>query len=296
LSERTQSEPDLLLADAARLQAHPAFTDALRKYTHGMIGFRKSNRLINKMISYHARWRVALYLLYLHADRERFGPDGGATYGNLLEMCGRRPEVSARSLKTMLALLQMSGFVRTIRNRRDGRGKIYQPTDRMNGFLGPWLSYATQTLDMLQPEERRERMLLDDPTFVDRLLISTGRAHANAIPLVERMPEFTAFFGGRDGAGAIQLAVMLADMNGQPLASRADLGKRFGLSKTQVTTVFHLGQNLGYFELDADGVPTATPYLRASFRRWVSIELAFYATHMQPCSSAAGPVSDQTGP
>ena len=296
MPEGTQSEPDRLLADAARLEAHPAFTAALREYTHGMIGFRKSNRLVNKMISYHARWRVALYLLYLHADRERFGPDGGATYGNLLEMCGRRPEVSARSLKTMLALLQMSGFVRTIRNRRDGRAKIYQPTDRMKGFLGPWLSYATRTLDMLQPEVRRERMLLDDPTFVDRLLISTGRAHATAIPLVERMPEFTAFFGGRDGAGAIQLAVMLADMDGSPLASRADLGKRFGLSKTQVTTVLYVGQDLGYFALDSDGVPTATSYMRESFRRWVSIELTYYATHMRPRSSAADAMSDQTRP
>ncbi len=280
--------------EAARLESHSAFDAALRAYTHGMIGFRKSNRLINKMISYHARWRVALYLLYLHADRERFGPDGGATYGNLLEMCGRRPEVSARSLKTMLALLQLSGFVKTIRNPSDGRGKIYQPTARMNGFLGPWLSYATRTLDMLQPEMRREQMLRDDPTFVDRLLISTGRAHATAIPLVERMPEFTAFFGGRDGAGAVQLAVMLADMDGQPLASRADLGKRFGLSKTQVTTVFYVGQDLGYFALDADGVPTATPYMRDSFRRWVSIELAYYAMHMRPRFSAVDAASGQS--
>ena len=274
-------EQDSLLVDAARLMALPAFPGALRHYALGMIGFRRSNRMVNKIVSYHARWRVALYLLYLHADRETYGPNGGATYSNLLEMCSRRREVSARTLKTMLALLQFSGFVTTIRDSGDGRAKIYKPTDRMRGFLGPWLHYATSTLDILQPELQRQRMLRDEPDFVDRLLISTGRAHATAVPLIERMPEFTAFFAGRDGAGALQLAVMLADFEGTQVASRADLAKRFGLSKTQVTKVFQHGKNLGYFELSAAGVPAATPYLRESFSKWVSIELAYYAMHMQ---------------
>jgi hypothetical protein len=276
-----QAGEDALMANAARIRAHPAFPLALREYTLGMIGFRRNARWINKIVSYHARWRVALYLLYLNADREKFGPDGGGTYSNLLEMCARRKEVGARTLNTVLALLKLTGFVKTIRSRMDGRVKIYKPAETMRHFLEPWLAYATKTIDLLEPEMRREQMLREDPGFADRVLVSMGRAHGTAIPLVERMPEFTEFFGGRDGAGAVQLAVMLADIDGSPVQSRADLAKRFGLSKTQVTSVFRSGQELGYFTLDEDGTPTATAYLRESFRRWVSIELAYYALHMQ---------------
>lgn len=279
---RGADERDPLSAQAARFAVSPAFDDAVRAYIAGMTGFRRSNALINKLISYHARWRLAGYLLYLNADRERFGPDGGATYGNLLTMCNRPPEISPRVLKTMLALLQFTGFVTARQNSDDRRSKTYQPTPRMRDFMQPWLSYATGTLDLLEPEIGRSRLLLDDPGFVDRFLVSSGRAHETAKPLVEHMPEYVALFGTRDGAGAVVLPIMRADIDGTPVPSRAELAKTFGVSKTQVTNVLQLGEAEGYFALDAAGVPAATERLRATFRRWVATELAFYAQHMRP--------------
>jgi hypothetical protein len=41
-------------------------------------------------------------------------------------------------------------------------------------------------------------------------------------------------------------------------------------------------QRLGFFTLDGTGVPAATQYLRDTYASWISIELAFYAPHMQP--------------
>jgi hypothetical protein len=268
----------------------PVFDMAVRAYIAGTMSFRRSNQLINKLISYHARWRLAGYLLYLHADRERFGPEGGATYGNLLKMCSRPPEISPRVLKTMLALLQFTGFVKAKRSSGDRRSKIYQPTARMQSFLQPWLRYATDTLDILEPEVRRAQMLQDDPGFIDRFLVSSGRSHETAQPLVERMPEFTAFFGARDGAGAVMLPIMRADVDGTSVPSRAELAKTFGLSKTQVTKVLQLGETQDYFSLDASGVPAATSRLRQAFRQWVATELAFYAQHMQPVASPLPPL------
>lgn len=72
---------------------------------------------------------------------------------------------------------------------------------------------------------------------------------------------------------------------------QAALAKTFGLSKTQVTSVFKLGEMQGYFVLDAAGVPAATSLLRKTFRKWVAIELAFYAQHMQPFAAPPRPVS-----
>jgi hypothetical protein len=282
---RGAEQTDPLPAQAARFAAMPAFDAAVRAYIAGMTGFRRSNRVINKLISYHARWRLAGYLLYLNADRERFGPEGGATYSNLLDMCSRPPEISPRVLKTMLALLQFTGLVKATRDSGDRRSKIYQPTPRMQSFMQPWLRYATGTLDLLEPAMCRARLLQDDPGFVDRFLVSSGRAHETAKPLVKRMPEFIAFFASRDGAGAVLLPLMRADMDGTPMPSRGELAKTFGLSKTQVTKVLQLGETQGYFVLDAAGVPAATELLRTTFRKWVATELAFYAQHMQPAAA-----------
>jgi DNA-binding MarR family transcriptional regulator len=276
---------DRLLADADLLRELPAFPEAVREYTVGLARFREAPRLINKLISYETRFRVTGYLLYLHADREMFGPDGGATYGRLFELCTRRREVSPRVLKTTLAMLKLAGFVETRRSDIDRRSKFYRPTARMYEFIREWQTYAVNALDVLQPEMRRAQMLQNDPHFVERFLVAGGREHIAGEPPADRMPDFIGFFGRREGAAAVILAVMLADIDREPLPSRAHIAKRFGLSKTQVSNIIGEGVRLGFLALDDAGVPSATQYLRDGYGRWISIELAFYAQHMLPAQS-----------
>jgi hypothetical protein len=76
--------------------------------------------------------------------------------------------------------------------------------------------------------------------------------------------------------------VLLAQMHGTALPSRANIARRFGLSKTQVTRIVTGGAERGFFSLDVEGVPAATPKARVLYHRWVALELAFYAEHMQP--------------
>lgn len=280
------AKEDRLLAEAADLRARPAFPEAVRQYSTGLARFREAPRLVNKMISYEKRFRVLGYLLYLQADRERFGPAGGATYTRLHELCTRRQEVSPRVLKTTLAMLRLTGFVETMRSQDDRRLKFYRSTARMRAFIDQWLGYAVNALDALQPEMQRARLLRDDPTFVDRFLVSGGRDHIVGDPPADRMPEFIGFFGSREGAAAVILAVMLADIDGIPVPSRAQIAKRFGLTKSQVTNIIGEGAELGFLTVNLAGMPTATPKLTDSYSRWISIELAFYARHMAPPQAA----------
>jgi hypothetical protein len=77
------ADSDPLPAYAAQPSALPRFPQAMREYIIGSARFRESPRLLNKLVSHDARWRVVGYLLYLAVDRERFGPAGGASYGRL---------------------------------------------------------------------------------------------------------------------------------------------------------------------------------------------------------------------
>ena len=288
LSSRNENPAghDELLAEAARFRAMPAFSGAVREYTVGLARFREAPRLVNKMISYEKRFRVTGYLLYIHADRETFGH--GVTYGQLHELCTRRREVSPRVLKTTLAMLKLTGFIRSIRSDRDRRSKFYQPTARMFDFVGQWLGYAVGALDILEPQMHRAQRLRDDPDFVTHFLVSGGRDHAASTPPADRMPEFIAYFGSREGAAAVTLATMLADMDKTALPSRAHIAKRYGLTKTQVSNVIAEGEKLNFLTVEAAGTSTPTMHLRDSYHRWISIELAFYARHM-PCIERAEP-------
>ncbi len=281
----TRAEDDLddpLLAEAAQLRASPAFAAAVREYTVAIARFREAPRLINKLMASETRFRLTAYVFCFAAYYERHGPLGGVTYTQLLELCSQREELTPRTLKTTLTLLKLAGFVKTSRNPSDRRSKSYHPTPRMVDFVKSWIPHAVNALDAVQPEMQRAQMLAHDPDFIRRFAAAAGHAHAAGIPLIDRMPEFTCFFGKREGAIPVVLAVMLSDIGSAPLPSRAQIAKRFGLSKTQVSNMVAEGTELGFFSVDETGIPGATAHLRDSYARFISIELAFYARHMQP--------------
>lgn len=273
---------DPLLAEAAQLRASPTFAAAVREYTVAIARFREAPRLINKLMASETRFRLTAYVFCFAAYYERHGPLGGVTYTQLLELCSQREELTPRTLKTTLTLLKLAGFVKTSRNPSDRRSKSYHPTPRMVDFVKSWMPHAVNALDAVQPEMQRAQMLAHDPDFIRRFAAAAGHAHATGIPLIDRMPEFTCFFGKREGAIPVVLAVMLSDIGSAPLPSRAQIAKRFGLSKTQVSNMVAEGTELGFFSVDETGIPGATTHLRDSYTRFISIELAFYARHMQP--------------
>jgi len=273
---------DPLLAEAAQLRASPAFPDAVREYTVAIARFREAPRLINKLIASETRFRLTAYVFCFATYHERHGPQGGVTYTQLLDLCASREELTSRTLKTTLTLLKLAGFVKISRHPSDRRSKSYHPTPRMMDFVRSWMPHAVNALDAVQPDMQRAQMLAQDPDFIPRFAAAAGHAHAMDIPLIDRMPEFTCFFGKREGAIPVVLAIMLSDIMGTPLPSRAQIAKRFGLSKTQVSNMVIEGTRLGFFSADATGTLCATDYLRESYGRFISIELAFYARHMRP--------------
>ena len=279
---------DPLPAEAAQLRASPAFSAAVREYTVAVARFRERPPLIAKLMASETRFRLFSYVFCLAADHETYGPLGGATFTRLSELCAQREELSPRLLKTTLALLKLSGFVKTVQSESDRRSKTYIPTPRWVDFVKSWLPHWVNALDVLQPDMQRARMLAQDPDCLRRFAASAGRDHMAGIPLIDRMPEFTCFFGKREGAIPVVLEVMLSDIDNTPPPSRAQVAKRFGLSKTQVSKIVAEGASLGFFTIDDAGVPAATAHLRDSYMRFISIELAFYARHMQPVREKTG--------
>ena len=272
---------DSLLAEAAALQAHPAYDAAARAYTAGLVRFRQNSRLVNKLSAHEVRFRTVGYLLHLSALNRTTGSNGGVSYGQLHELCvARNGEVSPRVLKTMLALMGFAGFVTVGRVAADRRVTLYEPTPRMLDFARLWFRHAAEALDAMEPQLRRADRLARDQAFLDHLLVHAGSDHASAPP-AERLPEFISFFGGREGAAAIVARLTLGGNGAEPPESRAALARQFGLSRTQVSEVIADGVRRGFMTLGDDAMPALTDRLRDLYRRWISIELAFYARHMR---------------
>ncbi len=279
MSVETGGAEEQLRAEADGLRAAPAFEQAVAVYLAELVRWRETSPLMHKLSAHKGRMHVTGYLLHLSAVDQVAGGDGGVSYGALFELCvGKKGEVGARVLKTTLALLRLAGFVQTWRGAADGRVVFYRPTARMYDHAKLAYGYAAAALDVLEPEAERRRNLDAGGAFLQRMLMSAGKAHAEAPPN-DLMPDFIGFIGEREGAGAVLAALMQSPEGEVP--SRAGLASRFGLSKSQVTKILEEGAARGYFRMDAAGLPTVTDSAREAFRRWISIELAFHARHMR---------------
>lgn len=276
-----RSTTDPLLDEAGALRTDPRFGAAVAAYATGLVRYRESIRRFGKLSANELRMRAIGYLMHLSAAGRLAGGDGGVSYGSLYRLCVEGGEVNPRVFKTMLALLGVAGFVRSWRDPADRRIKFYRPTARMTDYARRALLPAAAALDCLAPAADRARRLVTDDLYFARLLVSAGRGHAESPP-ADRMPEFIGYFGRREGAGPVVTRLIEARHGGSPIPSRAALARQFGLSRTQVAEVVAEGMRLGYIASGADGLPVTTPRLEDHFGRWVSIELAFLARHMQP--------------
>jgi hypothetical protein len=274
-------DEDRVRQDVVGFSASPLFSSVLRDYTSALVGFRQDPLVVNKLISHETRFRVINHLLYVHADKVLAGGAGGATYGEMLDLCVQFPDIGLRVVKSMLPMLVLGGFAHVARDPLDRRVKIYTPSEKLVATVHARLAPIVAALQVLEPDIPRAELLRDDPMFFWRVICRNGRAQLDGGPLVTWMSTFNRFTGSREGAGQVIYAVMLADMDGVSLLSRSALAKQFGLSKTQVWSVFAEGQRIGYFS-DEGGVPVATTKLRDEYREWTAVELAFSAGVLRP--------------
>lgn len=275
-------DEDRVWQDAISFRAAAGFETALRDYTFALIGFRKDPRVVNKLISHDARFRVINHLLFLHAEKVLAGGEGGVTYAQMLELCAQHPHIGLRVLKAMLPMLVITGFAHVARDACDRRVKIYTPSAKLFAIVRARLAPIVVALQVLQPDVPRAVLLRDDPLFLMRAVFLNGLSQMEGRTQLNRVPGFTAFAGGREGAAQVVYAVMMADMDAARLPSRAAIAKQFRLSKTQVWSIFAEGERLGYFVDDGGAVPVPTAKLRDHYRDWTAVELAFSASVLIP--------------
>ncbi|MET3924695.1 hypothetical protein [Devosia sp. 2618] len=270
----------LLRIQAAALQAHPKFDQALHLYTRGVSDYREANHGIGKLTANEDRYRALNFFFYLWAESVAKGEGGAVTYSALFEVC-RRGEVTTRTLKTMLALAIFTGFAERRPHPTDRRSKLYIPTARMIAFPDYWITPAAAANDLLLPGADRVRRLRDDPDLLVHFFRSSGREFGAGVQPMTIQPEFMAFYGNKEGGSAMVMALLLADMENLPPPNRAEISRRFGLSKSQVTQLIAQGQAAGMLQI-SDGVVRATQTLHDDHAEWTALCLAFLDPHMCP--------------
>lgn len=269
-----------LKAEAAQLQSLPSYEAALHTYTRQISAYREASRPVAKLIANEDRFRTLNFFFTMWAEKLGHGLDGALTYGELFEIC-RRGEVSPRILKTTLSIGEVLGYFERSKNPDDGRSWLYRPTPQMLLFPHQWLLPATHALDTLVPDRRRGERLEADPAILVYFFRSAGREFASGLQPMTLQPEFMSFYGQKEGGAVFTMGLLLAEIDGLPTPSRAEIAARYGLTKSQVNQLIIAGQSAGLLEVEA-GVPRSTKALRDGHSEWVALSLAFLGHHLWP--------------
>ncbi|MET3900041.1 DNA-binding MarR family transcriptional regulator [Devosia sp. UYZn731] len=272
---------DVELRDLAHtLKALPNFEGAVKRYTKDIVAFREAGRSYGKLIANEDRFRVINFFFPLWAESLVRGGNGALTYGELYEVC-RRGEVTPRVLKSTLALAVHLGFLTRTPNPSDRRSWHYAPTDRMLRFPHQWMVPATVALDTLMPGLSLTAHLKSDPRLLIHFFRSAGREFDSGLQPQRLVPRFMHFSGHKEGGTLLAMSLLVAEMDGLPFPSRAEVAERFGLTKSQVTQLVATGVEMGFLSI-RNGTTHPTDALREGHSEWVAVALAFLQHHLQP--------------
>ncbi|WP_246731537.1 hypothetical protein [Methylocapsa sp. S129] len=260
--------PDAILA-------HPNFDAARCRYIDAIIAqheYRPGNRFLLEA----GRSAVFFVILCLHAGYDENDRATWPTKAAVKEAMRAFRLSSPRRIDAIIARLIDTGFVEAVPCVRDRRAQILTPTQKMLRHDRDWLAIDYEPLKTLFPSPGYSLAMDHDPDLQKAQRRAGARLFADIARHRMENPK-TMFFARRE-AGLLVLMKLLQLGRESPEgvshpASFADLGERFGVSRTHIRIVLHDAERIGLLKMSDRGVILA-PELASEFDRFLANQMS----------------------
>jgi len=168
------------------------------------------------------------------------------------------------------------GFLDSLPAPQDGRVRILKPTQRMLAHDRDWLAAHYAPLTILCPQNDYSAVLKRDPAFQLAQRRAAIPFMALGYKLLMSVPDMTLFFDKAAGhmvlAALLQTALDSPDHQRHTAVPYADVGERFGVSRTHVRQLLAAAEDRGLVKLRARGGHSVEilPRLWASHARGIA--------------------------
>ena len=272
-------EHEKLMQRANSLREHPRFMEAAIRANRDYLTWRAKLGVLNKLISNLARERILELVLFLHFTGEEEGGHG-ATFERLAASSEARDGVGSRAVRTALRLAQISGHVTLTRSMKDGRLRIYEPTDALLDQARGYYAIFLDALAELAPASVGRDRLGAEPGYLEGLLARVGRSYlAGGRGVGDKFDAFEAMLrleGGRPILGT----VVDCHLSGRELPAAPELARRYHISASQTRAVLKNAEARGLLEMAGRGrLSDAEPLVRAHLAAFTRT-LAFLSLHV----------------
>lgn len=258
------------------LLAHPRFPDARKLYLDRFLDVYGADPFMVRLLIESGRFLVYQMAVVLQAGQD---PDDRATWftiGHLKQQLAQLGMgASPRQIDHLVARLREVGFLESLPCGRDRRVRVLKSTERMLAHDRDWLAAHYAPLTVLCPHNDYGPVMRRDPAFQ---IVHRRTAMAFwplGIRILLSVPDMMLFFDRI--AGHMVLAALLQTAMAEPGEARvavpyADVGDRFGVSRTHVRQLLMAAQEIGLVRLEARGGHRVEilPRLWASYDRCIA--------------------------
>jgi len=268
VADLSHHSTELILAD-------PRFLEARRIYVDAIVRLYENEPALNRLMHEAGRMAIFFVVVCLSAGYDPTDRASWPTVGRVKEALGRFQAASQRRIDDVVGRLVSTGYLRLDTVGGDRRVRIVKPTDAMLAHDQDWMVAHYAPLAHLFPGSDYALPLARDPRF------QTAQRLAS-LDILDWSARIMADNSGMalflDRAAGALILTKLVQLMGQdrgglvPDLAYADIGPRFGVSRTHVRKLLHDAEQAGFVRLSGGGrrFVQLTPGLIAAFDRFVA--------------------------
>jgi len=239
------------------IAAHPRMAEARKVYLDRFLEVYGGDPFLVRLLIESGRFFVFHYTTILDAAHDPARRETWPTIGLLKRTMARTGYASGRHIDHLVGRLCAVGYLEMRPAEQDRRVRLLRATERLWAHDRDWLVAHYAPLDFLYPQHDYRRVMQCSPDFQVLLRGLSTRTYSLGAQIMPAMADLNVVFFDRAGGFMVIAAVMQAAMESEdyPHASvpYADIGERFGVSRTHVRKVLVAAEEAGFVKLHARG-------------------------------------------
>jgi hypothetical protein len=261
--------------------SQPNFRHARNTLVDANMDLYEYDPFLNRLLQESARNVLFCVAMCLHAGFIEADRSTWPTLRKLLDTLAPFQLASPRRLEALVARLIHTGYITSTQSTLDRRLRILAPSDKMLAHDLEWLIVHYKPLDALFPNPGYGRIMHRDRQFQFAQRLVAAGLFGEAARLLATSADVMLFMT-RD-AGIMILLKLIQTLNAasggtaEPM-SFANIGKRFGVSRTHVRLILQEAEAAELVKITGPGgrYVELSPRLLAAFDRFIAATMSLH--------------------
>jgi hypothetical protein len=256
MSSSDQAVADIAFHSSEEILSHSRFATARKVFVEAVLGLYEGDLFLNRLLLEAARTVIFTVILCLHARYDETDRATWPTMRLLKDSMTQFGLSSPRRIEDLVARLVHSGFLESLASKRDGRVRILTPTAEMIAKDLDWLAAHYRPLQVMFPDPGYAEPIGRNPPFQRAQRLAAMGFFALGAQIMASNSAMMLFLSRDAGVMILIKLIQMSDAGGDRAAeplSYADLGVRFGVSRTHVRAILTDAEQAGLVSLSGRG-------------------------------------------